>query len=77
MSAGNAASHASAASLRSLSHVTWKVLRTASGRTPSRFLLEIPEDLFDVRDIGEAARPKVPAATVQSFFGNLESLLDD
>lgn len=46
-------------------------------RTPSRFLLEIPEDLLDVRDIAEEARQKVPAAEVQSFFGNLASMLDD
>ena len=46
-------------------------------RTPSRFLLEIPEDLLEVRDIAEEARQKVPAAEVQSFFGNLASMLDD
>ncbi len=46
-------------------------------RTPSRFLLEIPEDLLDVRDIAEEARQKVPAAEVQSFFGSLASMLDD
>jgi DNA helicase-2/ATP-dependent DNA helicase PcrA len=46
-------------------------------RTPSRFLLEIPEELYEVRDIGEEARAKVPAAEVASFFGNLASLLDD
>lgn len=46
-------------------------------RTPSRFLLEIPEELYEVRDIGEEARQKVPEAEVQSFFGNLANLLDD
>ena len=46
-------------------------------RTPSRFLLEIPEELLDVRDVAEEARQKVPAAEVQSFFGNLASMLDD
>ncbi|MBA3452379.1 MAG: UvrD-helicase domain-containing protein [Deltaproteobacteria bacterium] len=46
-------------------------------RTPSRFLLEIPEELLDVRDIAEEARQKVPAAEVQSFFGSLASMLDD
>ncbi len=46
-------------------------------RTPSRFLLEIPEELYEVRDIGEEARQKVPEAEVKSFFGNLASLLDD
>ncbi len=46
-------------------------------RTPSRFLLEIPEELYEVRDIGEEARQKVPEAEVQSFFGNLANMLDD
>jgi DNA helicase-2/ATP-dependent DNA helicase PcrA len=46
-------------------------------RTPSRFLLEIPEDLLDVIDIGEFQRQQVPTEEVQSFFGNLASLLDD
>jgi len=46
-------------------------------RTPSRFLLEIPEDLLDVIDIGEFQRQQVPTDEVQSFFGNLASLLDD
>jgi DNA helicase II / ATP-dependent DNA helicase PcrA len=40
-------------------------------RTPSRFLLEIPDELLDVRDIAEEARQKVPAAEVQSFFASL------
>ena len=46
-------------------------------RTPSRFLLEIPEDLLEVLDIGELQRQQVPTDEVQSFFGNLASLLDD
>jgi DNA helicase-2/ATP-dependent DNA helicase PcrA len=46
-------------------------------RTPSRFLLEIPEELYEVVDIAEMQRQQVPAAEVQSFFGNLASLLDD
>ncbi|MBA3458588.1 MAG: UvrD-helicase domain-containing protein [Deltaproteobacteria bacterium] len=46
-------------------------------RTPSRFLLEIPEELYEVRDVGEEARAKVPEAEVASFFGSLASLLDD
>jgi superfamily I DNA/RNA helicase len=46
-------------------------------RTPSRFLLEIPEDLIDVVDIGEFQRQQVPTDEVQSFFGNLASMLDD
>jgi len=40
-------------------------------RTPSRFLLEIPDDLLDVRDIAEEQRAKVPAAEVASFFASL------
>ncbi|MEO8704749.1 MAG: 3'-5' exonuclease, partial [Kofleriaceae bacterium] len=39
-------------------------------RTPSRFLLEIPDELLEVRDIAEEARAKVPAAEVASFFAN-------
>ncbi len=44
-------------------------------RTPSRFLLEIPEELLEVRDIAEEARAKVPASEVASFFASLA--LDD
>jgi superfamily I DNA/RNA helicase len=44
-------------------------------RTPSRFLLEIPDELLDVRDIQEEARARVPAAEVASFFASLA--LDD
>jgi DNA helicase-2/ATP-dependent DNA helicase PcrA len=40
-------------------------------RTPSRFLLEIPDELLDVRDIAEEQRAKVPAAEVASFFASL------
>ncbi|MEJ7599531.1 MAG: UvrD-helicase domain-containing protein [Kofleriaceae bacterium] len=39
-------------------------------RTPSRFLLEIPDELLDVRDIAEEARAKVPADEVANFFAN-------
>ena len=46
-------------------------------RTPSRFLLEIPEELYEVRDISSEQRAKVPEAEVASFFGNLASMLDD
>lgn len=62
-------------------YLTRSCTRIARGRamprTPSRFLLEIPEDLYEVRDIGEEARAKVPEAEVQSFFGNLANMLDD
>jgi DNA helicase-2/ATP-dependent DNA helicase PcrA len=37
-------------------------------RTPSRFLLEIPDELLEVRDIAEEARQQVPADEVRSFF---------
>jgi len=40
-------------------------------RTPSRFLLEIPDELLEVRDLGEEARQKVPADEVRSFFASL------
>ena len=40
-------------------------------RTPSRFLLEIPDELLEIRDLGEEARQKVPADEVKSFFASL------
>ena len=46
-------------------------------RMPSRFLLEIPEDLLEVIDISELQREQVPIAEAASFFGNLAALLDD
>ncbi len=39
-------------------------------RTPSRFLLEIPDELLEIRDLGEEARQKVPQDEVRSFFAN-------
>ena len=39
-------------------------------RTPSRFLLEIPDELLEVRDLGEEARQKVPEAEVGAFFAS-------
>ncbi len=39
-------------------------------RTPSRFLLEIPDELLEVRDLGEEARQKVPQEEVANFFAN-------
>jgi DNA helicase-2/ATP-dependent DNA helicase PcrA len=39
-------------------------------RTPSRFLLEIPDELLEVRDLGEEARQKVPKDEVRDFFAN-------
>jgi len=37
-------------------------------RTPSRFLLEIPDELLEVRDLAEEARQKVPTDEIRSFF---------
>jgi len=39
-------------------------------RTPSRFLLEVPDDLLEVRDLGEEARQRVPKDEVANFFAN-------
>jgi len=39
-------------------------------RTPSRFLLEIPDDLLEVRDLAAEARQKVPADEVKNFFAS-------
>jgi superfamily I DNA/RNA helicase len=39
-------------------------------RTPSRFLLEIPDELLDVVDIAEQARQAVPTDEIKSFFAS-------
>jgi DNA helicase-2/ATP-dependent DNA helicase PcrA len=39
-------------------------------RTPSRFLLEIPDELLEVRDLAEEARQQVPADEVRNFFAS-------
>jgi DNA helicase-2/ATP-dependent DNA helicase PcrA len=39
-------------------------------RTPSRFLLEIPDELLETRDLGEEARQRVPQDEVRNFFAN-------
>ncbi len=44
-------------------------------RTPSRFLLEIPDELLEVLDIAEEQRKVVPTSEVASFFASLA--LDD
>jgi superfamily I DNA/RNA helicase len=44
-------------------------------RTPSRFLLEIPDELLEVRDIAEEARQAVPSDEVRTLFAQLA--LDD
>jgi superfamily I DNA/RNA helicase len=60
-------------------YITRACTRVARGRTiprtPSRFLLEIPDDLLEVRDLAEEARQRVPASEVASFFASLA--LDD
>ncbi len=44
----------------------------ALARTPSRFLMEIPEDLMEVRDVAAQAREAVPDDEVKSFFSNFD-----
>jgi DNA helicase-2/ATP-dependent DNA helicase PcrA len=44
----------------------------AMQRTPSRFLLEIPDELLEIRDLGEEARQQVPADEVKNFFANFQ-----
>ncbi len=60
-------------------YITRAVNRVQRGRsvprTPSRFLLEIPDELLEVRDLGQEAREKVPTAEVANFFASLA--LDD
>jgi DNA helicase-2/ATP-dependent DNA helicase PcrA len=40
-------------------------------RTPSRFLLELPDELLEVRDLAEEARQLVPDDEVRSFFARM------
>ena len=49
----------------------------AVARVPSRFLLEVPDELLDVIDLPTIAREKVPTDEVRSFFAGLASALDD
>ncbi|HUS28341.1 MAG TPA: UvrD-helicase domain-containing protein [Kofleriaceae bacterium] len=39
-------------------------------RTPSRFLLEIPDELLEIRDLGEEARQAVPKEELKTFFSS-------
>ena len=41
-------------------------------RTPSRFLLEIPDELLEVLDIAEEARKQVPKDEVRDFFASFK-----
>ncbi|MCA9677939.1 MAG: UvrD-helicase domain-containing protein [Kofleriaceae bacterium] len=56
-------------------YITRACVRTSRGRpmprTPSRFLLEIPDELLEVRDLAEEAREKVPSDEVRQFFSKL------
>jgi DNA helicase-2/ATP-dependent DNA helicase PcrA len=55
-------------------YLTRACLRVSRGRavprTPSRFLLEIPDELLEIRDLAEEARQQVPRDEVASFFAN-------
>ncbi|HEX2685936.1 MAG TPA: UvrD-helicase domain-containing protein [Kofleriaceae bacterium] len=55
-------------------YLTRACTRVARGRsvprTPSRFLLEISDELLEVRDIAEEARQQVPADEVRNFFAS-------
>jgi DNA helicase-2/ATP-dependent DNA helicase PcrA len=55
-------------------YLTRACLRVSRGRavprTPSRFLLEIPDELLEIRDLAEEARQQVPKDEVASFFAN-------
>jgi hypothetical protein len=41
-------------------------------RTPSRFLLEVPDDLLEVIDIAAVARERVPTDEVKGFFAGFK-----
>jgi DNA helicase-2/ATP-dependent DNA helicase PcrA len=55
-------------------YITRACTRVSRGRPmpriPSRFLLEIPDELLEVRDLGEEARQRVPTTEVRSFFSS-------
>ncbi|HEX5061576.1 MAG TPA: UvrD-helicase domain-containing protein [Kofleriaceae bacterium] len=55
-------------------YLTRACLRVSRGRavprTPSRFLLEIPDELLEIRDLAEEARQQVPKEEVANFFAN-------
>ncbi|HEY0194832.1 MAG TPA: UvrD-helicase domain-containing protein [Kofleriaceae bacterium] len=57
-------------------YLTRACTRVARGRamprTPSRFLLEIPDELLEVIDIAEIQRQQVPADEVKSFFSSFK-----
>jgi DNA helicase-2/ATP-dependent DNA helicase PcrA len=52
-----------------LTRACTRVVRGAARpRTPSRFLLEIPDELLEVKDIAEEQRAQVPQDEVRNFF---------
>ena len=55
-------------------YLTRACMRVSRGRlvprTPSRFLLEIPDELLEIRDLAEEARQQVPKDELASFFAN-------
>ncbi len=55
-------------------YLTRAITRVSRGRviprTPSRFLLEVPDELLEIRDLGEEARQRVPQDEVRNFFAN-------
>ena len=55
-------------------YLTRSCIRLSRGRelprTPSRFLLEIPDELLEVKDLAEEARQVVPTTEVRSFFAS-------
>ena len=54
-----------------LTRACTRVSRGKAGpRTPSRFLLEIPDELLEVKDLAEEAREAVPTSELRSFFSS-------
>ena len=55
-------------------YITRACTRVSRGRQvprlPSRFLLEIPDELLEVRDLAEEAKAAVPQAELRSFFAS-------
>lgn len=54
-----------------LTRACTRVSRGKAGpRTPSRFLLEIPDELLEVKDLASEAKEAVPTDEVRSFFSS-------
>jgi DNA helicase-2/ATP-dependent DNA helicase PcrA len=54
-----------------LTRACTRVSRGKAGpRTPSRFLLEIPDDLLEVKDLASEAKEAVPTDEVRGFFSS-------